>query len=83
MTADTPHLDSLLSAACAHSVVGQRTRGEQARTELSALKARVEAAEAYAYAVCREIADEEGRDCGCSKRIMDRIDAALQAAREA
>ena len=27
-------------------------------------------------------ADEEGRDCGCSKRIMDRIDAALQAAME-
>lgn len=64
-------------AWCA-ALVEERKRAQRD----AALKARVEAAESAAYAVCREIADEEGRDCGCSKRIMDRIDAALQAASE-
>lgn len=85
MTADTPHLDVILSQAPIISVGhdGRSADLGKAEAELSALKARAEAAESAAYAVCREIADEEGRDCGCSKRIMDRIDAALQAAREA
>jgi len=34
---NTPNLDAILDACCAHSIPGQRRRGEAARTDVPAL----------------------------------------------
>jgi hypothetical protein len=100
MTADTPHLDVILSQAPIISVGhdGRSADLGKAESELSALKARVEAAEKEVSERGKDVSmltsylrhavmcgDPYGNCWTCTKarELLTRIDAALQAAREA
>lgn len=87
MTADTPHLDVILSQAPIISVGhdGRSADLGKAESELSALKARVEAAEGLLREVS-EFIDTESRVVKAmaerAQQITGSIDAAIQAAME-
>lgn len=92
MTADTPNLDGLISYADGYLV-----DVTHARTELSALKNRVEAAEKEVSERGKDVSmltsylrhammcgdmDGDCSTCTEARDLLARIDAALQAARE-
>ncbi len=96
MTADTPNLDFMVSRTPTSK--DHEYHLQAARTELSALKARVEAAEKEVSERGKDVSmltsylrhammcgdlDGDCSTCTEARDLLARIDAALQAAREA